>query len=183
MPDTFIPSDWWTEFFWGKYDSVSWQNNLALYAIARKIKATATLEIGIGQQPNGVYWLGHHALAVDGSHTAIDVVQANCIRAQQICDFYQLNNVQLIHADSNTVPWKHQLDLIYIDGGHDYQTVFSDWVNFAMWLKPLGVIIFDDYGKKHLEVTQAVEAIRDLEGDKFSWFRLPTWWMLCARRN
>lgn len=186
MPDTFLPSDWWTEFTWAKYDPVSWQNNMALYAIARKLKARTTLEIGIGQQPNGIYWLGHHAQEVGGRHFAIDVVPGNCKRAFYVIDKFGLENVEVVPGNSNEIPWKEYIDLLYIDGGHDYQTVFSDWMNFAMWLNPRGVIIFDDYGKKHLEVTQAVNAIMEIETmeyGKYEWFHIPEWWMLCRLKR
>ena len=37
------------------------------------------------------------------------------------------------------------IDVIFIDGGHSYETVKEDFYNYVKFLKPSGIIFFDDY--------------------------------------
>ena len=37
------------------------------------------------------------------------------------------------------------VDILFIDGGHDFKTVVADWKNYEPFVKPGGFIVFDDY--------------------------------------
>lgn len=43
---------------------------------------------------------------------------------------------------------KYKYDLVFIDGGHSFPTVFSDWNLSSSLLSQKGVIFFDDYTTK-----------------------------------
>lgn len=40
---------------------------------------------------------------------------------------------------------KNGVDLLFIDGGHDYNTVMADYYNYSKLVNKGGVIVFDDY--------------------------------------
>jgi hypothetical protein len=46
---------------------------------------------------------------------------------------------------TRNVPNLPKMDLIYIDGGHSYKTVKSDWENVKKLMHKRTVVIFDDY--------------------------------------
>ncbi len=65
-------------------------------------------------------------------------------------------------------------DLVYIDAGHDYHSVWNDLVNWASILRPGGAIIGDDW--QHPPIKQAVADVFDMEkvherGAKFAWIK------------
>jgi predicted O-methyltransferase YrrM len=60
--------------------------------------------------------------------------------------------VHLIQGDSTvTVPQTRvpPADLIFIDGGHSYETVCSDWENVQRFVHDRTVVIFDDYTNQY----------------------------------
>lgn len=52
---------------------------------------------------------------------------------------------------------KVSLDLVHIDAGHEYESVYGDLSRYWSLLRPGGVLIGDDYGKFWPEVTQAAD--------------------------
>jgi predicted O-methyltransferase YrrM len=52
----------------------------------------------------------------------------------------------IINADSrdDDVPVPDDLDLLFIDGGHDYATVVNDIQKYVPKVKPGGLVVFDD---------------------------------------
>lgn len=48
---------------------------------------------------------------------------------------------------SHDVDWREEIGLLFIDGGHTYQSVSSDFYKFGPFVQPDGVIAFHDYGK------------------------------------
>lgn len=99
-----------------------------------------------------------------------------------------VDNFQIIVGDSRdkdvvyTIGLEGPFDLVYIDGGHDYDTVIGDVKNYAEMVKPGGLLVIDDaschlnlpleanersyrflernehWSKGIIEVTEAVEA-------------------------
>lgn len=65
------------------------------------------------------------------------------------------------------------VDLVFIDGGHSYETVRADWTNCARLAHPGTVIFFDDYplwgvGPAVDEIDRAVWNVEVLQpGDRF----------------
>lgn len=58
-------------------------------------------------------------------------------------------NVIQIVADSAKVPWELPIDVLFIDGGHSFNECLSDFLNYAQWVVPNGLIIFDDYNQEN----------------------------------
>jgi len=56
------------------------------------------------------------------------------------------NNFKLIEGYSGNVvkKWKRRINLLFIDGNHEYISVLKDYVNWSKHLKKGGVIIFHD---------------------------------------
>lgn len=63
---------------------------------------------------------------------------------------YPKIDIKLVQGYSNDYlsKEKHKYDLIFIDGGHSFSTVFSDWILSSSLLSQEGVIFFDDYTTK-----------------------------------
>jgi len=170
----------WTENFdFLKPEWNSWSRNCILYYLAKLSKATYTAEIGIGHYCNGVYALGTHAKEIGGIHYSIDIYHGWCNRANIIKEFYDLP-VEVINVDSKKAKVGRWLHLCYIDGDHSYDGVVGDIKNFAPKIRRSGFLIFDDYGKKHLEVTQAVDAMHNSEKWEMTVFPV-AWWAIWRR--
>lgn len=63
-------------------------------------------------------------------------------KALKDCDY------NFIHADSQFTAryWdKGEIDVLYIDGDHEYEGVIKDIISWLPWVKKGGTIIFDDY--------------------------------------
>jgi hypothetical protein len=148
------------DYPWLRFEPGSWYRNHTLYGIARLMRARDTIEIGIGQYVSGIYWLGHHAKQIGGVHTAIDISPQNISRARTVIEDFDLP-VTLLAYDSKAVAWARRVSLCYVDGGHSYEQVCGDIKNFSRWICRNGLMIFDDYGKLHLQVTEAVDDMHD----------------------
>ena len=76
------------------------------------------------------------------------------------------NNIKLIAGDTNSVLKEINLkdiDFVFLDGGHSYQTVYSDLTNLYEHMKDKKkVILCDDYGKESYipEVEKAINDFR-----------------------
>ena len=59
---------------------------------------------------------------------------------------HQLNNIILVKGDFNeTVKvWNRNIDILFIDGSHDYESVKSDFYNWSKYLDDEGVILMHD---------------------------------------
>ena len=77
------------------------------------------------------------------------------------------NDVTLLKhfKDTNT-----KVDILFIDGAHDYNGVISDWKNYNDFVNSGGYIIFDDYNdhKYSPEVKPAVDEImKNIDTSKY----------------
>ena len=76
------------------------------------------------------------------------------------------NNIKLIAGDTNSVLKKIDLkniDFVFLDGGHSYQTVYNDLTNLYEHMKDKKkVILCDDYGSESYipEVEKAINDFR-----------------------
>ncbi len=176
-----ISPNWISDFEWTKFDVGSYHRNLMLYSIGLSMKAKTIVNIGIGQQPNGVYLLGQLAKQTEGELIAIDIAQTPIGRAEQIIEKYDLP-VKIIRYDSKAISWGGKIDLLYIDGGHNYDQVSGDLENFSRHVRRNGYMILDDYGKRHLEVTEAVDEYLKAYSGGWEVSHFPQlWWMICRR--
>jgi predicted O-methyltransferase YrrM len=68
--------------------------------------------------------------------------------------------IQQLLGDSRTFdfsPWARKIDLVVIDGGHEYDVVSADTRTAQVVLKPDGVIVWDDYDPWWPSVIRAVD--------------------------
>ena len=66
------------------------------------------------------------------------------------------NNITKIKAFSENVEWSKEIDLLFIDGNHQYQAVLQDYLIFSEFVK--GTIVFHDYMDERAPgVTKAVD--------------------------
>lgn len=69
--------------------------------------------------------------------------------------------------------WKVQADMIYIDAGHDYDSVFADLILYKDLVRPGGYLLGDDWF--HIPIKEAVAdalgEVEELSSDKFLWVR------------
>jgi hypothetical protein len=67
--------------------------------------------------------------------------------------------VELIQCRSVDVPWNKPIDLLFIDGLHDYANVSADFGHFAPWLGVGGLVAFHDYGYHFPSVRRFVDEL------------------------
>lgn len=67
--------------------------------------------------------------------------------------------VEIITGDSRVVgkSWSRIIDVLLIDGGHDYEVASADIRNFVPWVKNGGVVMVDDYLSGCPAVVRAVD--------------------------
>lgn len=72
------------------------------------------------------------------------------------------NSPKLIIGDSKTVDVpvaRGEAGLVYIDGGHDYETVVSDSARAMQFISDLGIIVWDDYNPAWPGVVKCVNEL------------------------
>lgn len=71
--------------------------------------------------------------------------------------FIDQGRAEVITGDSKDVGklWNRKINLLFIDGSHNYDVVLEDIRNFTPWLSEGGYVFLDDYGT-HSDVTRAV---------------------------
>lgn len=76
-----------------------------------------------------------------------------------------INSIIPIMSESTKVAkiWNLPIDLLFIDGGHQYKEVKADFTGWAKYLKPGGVIAFHDYD--HEDIRRVVDEELDLKND------------------
>lgn len=103
------------------------------------------------------------------------------------CNVYEqfLSNVIINNLTDNITPfaidsingalsmkqWSVKADMIYVDAGHDYDSVYNDLLLYRDLLRPGGFLLGDDWF--HPPIKQAVEdvlgEVQTLSHDKFLW--------------
>ena len=76
------------------------------------------------------------------------------------------NNIKLIAGDTNSVLKEIDLkniDFVFLDGGHSYQTVYNDLTNLCVHMKDKKkIILCDDYGSESY-IPEVEKAINDFK--------------------
>ena len=76
------------------------------------------------------------------------------------------NRVEITPGDSTVIgpEWDKPLGLLFIDGGHTYDVVSQDWVNFSKHIMIGGYVVFHDYNPKSWpDVFRLCNEIRDTD--------------------
>lgn len=80
-------------------------------------------------------------------------------RANVCCD----PGIHLLDGDSKIFdfsPYLGTMDVVFIDGGHDYETVLADTISAYALRKPGGVIVWHDCNVQHPDVWRFLLALR-----------------------
>lgn len=101
----------------------------------------------------------HYGGTINQGETLLNNIKNNNIHNYNIklCKNYSNDPILLKHfKDTNT-----KVDILFIDGAHDYKGVISDWKNYNGFVNSGGYIVFDDYNdyKYSPEVKPAVDEI------------------------
>jgi hypothetical protein len=67
--------------------------------------------------------------------------------------------IEPIKARSYDVDWDKPIDLLFIDGLHDYRNVATDFLHFSDWVRPEGLVAFHDYGEHFPGVKRVVDEL------------------------
>lgn len=68
--------------------------------------------------------------------------------------------VEPVVARSTDVAWHQPIDLLFIDGLHDYENVSADFRHFGRWIRRGGFAAFHDYGYHFPGVRRFVDDLR-----------------------
>lgn len=62
-----------------------------------------------------------------------------------------INKIRIIEGYSNDIvqDFKHKIDLLFIDGNHDYKSVLEDYLKWSPLIRKNGYIAFHDVGASH----------------------------------
>jgi hypothetical protein len=83
--------------------------------------------------------LGAEDIRIDSYVPSIDKFQNTLQQTETI------NEVIVIKDTPCLVDFKHEIDLLLVDGLHDYANVARDFYNYEMHLKPDSILLFHDY--------------------------------------
>lgn len=121
-----------------------------LWMLAECLKVQTVLEIGIGPQAvSGMIFAHSMGTRGGGVLYSIDVDESRPDpKYRRIADD---QNVawHVSYGDSlaliDSLPPTLQVDLLYVDGDHDYAHAYGDTVGYEKYLKPGGYLVIDDF--------------------------------------
>jgi predicted O-methyltransferase YrrM len=104
----------------------------------------------------------HHVSSIDlftgtpGWDQAFDTYED----AQRRMKAYGLgDSVTLIRSNSQTCDWSDPVDILHLDGDHEYDAVRDDIEKYVRFLDAEGLVVFDDYDQSHPGVQKAVHEL------------------------
>lgn len=141
------------------------------YEKKRKLKIKSFLEIGFATGMNNTFLNKFFKFK---NLVAIDYVQPAGINTNVFFSNLRFKNLTLICGNSKdeTVIKKTKLlgnyDLIFIDGGHDYETIRSDYKNYSKFLNENGIIAIHDIYADSLGVKKFWKNLKIKEKKKWN---------------
>lgn len=125
-----------------------WQCELLFYfADTAPAGDAAIVEIG-AFKGKSTAWLGEAARRQKRPMVSIDpLVEGSEQEFRQTVEAFDLASVATLHrAFSHDIgkDWDAPIGFLWIDGGHDYDTVKQDVLDFCPHVVPGGVVVFDD---------------------------------------
>ena len=123
------------------------------------VNAAHSLLLMVDSNPNAQYLvfdLGYHAY----TKPCVEYVK-NAYPSTEIKTIYGDTNVTL-HNYLQMSIYSQRFDMIHVDGGHELQTVVNDFIYSRLLLKPMGVVVFDDYNLHNIKVTLDYHAERNV---------------------
>ncbi len=134
-------------------DRVYFQDHINLWEeklFFLKSKPNVCLEIGALYGAASVYIIENFC-SIDGSHHHIMDLNTNKYIENNLAPYDNVSyhrglSEDLFRSFTHNGLTKQFLDFVYIDGNHMSKHVLEDAVNSFYYLKPDGVMVFDDYG-------------------------------------
>ena len=84
-------------------------------------------------------------------------------QVKKILDEHPANVIQIL-SDSKKVPWFMKIDVLYLDADHTEEGCRADFENFGPWVKPGGLVIFDDYIQENNPANGVKKVVDSLQG-------------------
>jgi len=139
----------------GKLYRRNYERGLLVSAIAKTYNCKNFLEFGTGRG-----FTTACVLEINPNICVTTIDNDHSQKARVFLNELKINtdNVNFINSSSKTIADKltNNFDLVFIDGGHDYKTIKSDF-RIAAQKCINGIIVFDDFRKKHLEVRKFIK--------------------------
>jgi predicted O-methyltransferase YrrM len=140
--------------------------------LVRNLRATRVLEIGTSDGGTTLSLAAN--LPEDGIVTTVDLPAdwkgnvTNHVGSVVGRRFRDRNcaNIRQVFGDSTALDWSTfggPFDLIFVDGGHEYDVVCQDSVNARRQVRPGGLVVWHDYGVIE-GVSRAVDEIGGARG-------------------
>ncbi len=135
-----------------------------LFSLAVSLKAKLILEIGTGGLCSAQCFL--HALDITGGEII------SCDTVKRFKDFSH-PKFHFINAPSYEIVkiWTQELDILFIDGDHQYEAIKRDYALFFPFVRKNGLIIFHD--TNHPLFPGPGKAVREIEGRKLVFEEFP----------
>lgn len=144
-----------------------------LWTLAECVGAKSILEVGIGPTAvSGSTFILNMAQRGGGFLLSVDIDPS--LPREQDRALARASGVvwTVYHGDSfavaRTLPDRLQVDLLYIDGDHDYAHAYGDTVAYLQFLRPGGYLVIDDYPS----FEGVASAVAQLEADGFRFVHL-----------
>lgn len=114
-----------------------------LYGFVRATKPEVVVEIGSGGSTCCVaFALAHN---MKGKVISIDINQEVTKVVHDALDLWNIGHyVKLVTADSADVEWNQMIDILVIDGSHNYEGTKIEWDRFSPFLKRGGYAFMHD---------------------------------------
>ena len=110
-----------------------------------------------------VYAIDPHEGELSVSDSTVNVAPTFAAFLLNITEAGLRDTVVPLVKRSSDVRWTKPIDLLFVDGLHDYHSVAGDFIRFAPWVVPGGYVAFHDYGKPDFPgVTAFVDEVIDL---------------------
>lgn len=121
-----------------------------LWVLAEAIGARSVMEIGIGPSAmSGMIFAHSMGTRGGGSLYSIDIETDRPSAGHRQKAVELMVDWQTTYGDSlaliDSFPPALQVDLLYVDGDHDFAHAYGDTVGYFKYLRPGGYLIIDDY--------------------------------------
>ena len=91
----------------------------------------------------------------------VGIVYKACRKSDKAKDINKITQLWGDSTEFDFSPYYDMMDLVFVDGGHDYDTVSSDAENAGKMINKNGVIIFHDFALWKPSVVEAVYRYTD----------------------
>jgi predicted O-methyltransferase YrrM len=117
-----------------------------IWELVKQKKPAYSLEIGIDKGGSTLTLAAAHPA---GSVVSVDISKDACENARRIAEAHGLRNLVVANDDSlrnikllRTIGKK--ADLLFLDGRHDFEHCYAEYIEYRPFMQQGGIILFDD---------------------------------------